>query len=171
MGWFQRVLRWLTGGAEPARDVGFLSATPSGPAPEADPYFAATPVSTIKKSRPLGLDAGAFLPISREEILTAAKGKNFFANPWFGRRDTIPQADDLRTKLVDRAMVTQGLITPEELVEIHSVGEEMERARPSLLGIAHQAALAGEAAVAADREARAAEGFAKGRSRAAARSA
>lgn len=157
MGWFQRVLRWLTGGIEPARDIGSGSATPSGagPAPEADPYFAATPVPIIKKSRPLGLDAGAFLPISREEILTAAKGKNFFANPWFGRRDTIPQADDLRTKLVDRAMVTQGLITPEELVEIHSVGEEMERARPSLLGIAHQAALAGEAAVAADREARA----------------
>ena len=78
-----------------------------------------------------------------------------FADPWFGRRDRIPPADDLRTTLIDRAMATHALITPEELAEIHRVGDEMERARPTLEGIAHQGALAGETAVAADREARA----------------
>jgi retron-type reverse transcriptase len=46
-------------------------------------------------------------------------------------------------------------LTPEQLVEIHSVGAEMERLRPSLVGVAAKAALAGEAAVQADREARA----------------
>ena len=121
----------------------------------ADPYFDATTVATIKKSRSLGLDAGEFLPISRDEIIDAAKGQNLFTNPWFGRRDRIPPADDPRTKLIDRAMVTHGLITPEHLVEIHGVGDEMERAVPSLEGMAHQAALAGEAAVEADQEARA----------------
>ena len=56
--------------------------------------------------------------------------------------------------LIDRAMVTQGLITPEELAEIHGVGEEMERVRPSIAGTEHQAALAGSAAVEAENEAR-----------------
>ena len=96
-----------------------------------------------------------YLPISRDEIKQTAKGQTLFANPWFGRRDRIPPADDLRTTLIDRAMATHALITPEELAEIHRVGDEMERARPTLEGIEHQGALAGETAVAADREARA----------------
>ena len=105
------------------------------PRTAADPYFSrARPSSSIKKAKALGLDAGAFLPITREEIKQAAKGQNLFANPWFGRRDLIPPADDPRTKLIDRAMVTQGLLTPEELAEIHRVGDEMERVRPSLEG-------------------------------------
>ena len=157
MGWFQRVVRWLTGGLAPERGFDARSASSGGaaPAPEADPYFAAVPVPVIKKPQTLGLDAGAFLPISRGEIKKAAKGQNLFANPWFGRRDRIPPADDLRTKIIDRAMVTQGLITAEDLVEIHTAGEEMEQARPSMEGIAHEAALAGAAAVEGDREARA----------------
>jgi RNA-directed DNA polymerase len=157
MGWFRRVVRWLTGGIEPERGRGSGSATSGGaaPAPEADPYFAATSMPVIKKSQMPGLDAGAFLPISRAEIKEAAKGQNLRANPWFGRLDRIPPADDLRTKIIDRAMVTHGLITADDLVEIHGVGEEMERARPSAEGIAHEAALAGAAAVEADSEARA----------------
>ncbi len=157
MGWFQRVVRWLTGGIAPERgfDARSASSGVAAPAPEADPYFAAAPIPVIKKPQTLGLDAGAFLPISRDEIKKAAKGQNLFANPWFGRRDRIPPVDDLRTKIIDRAMVTQGLITAEDLIEIHSAGEEMERARPSMEGIAHEAALAGAAAVEGDREARA----------------
>src|SRR5262249_59107750 len=75
--------------------------------------------------------------------------------PWFGRRDLIPPADDPRTKLIDRALVTHGLLTPEQLVDIHRVGDEMERLRPSLAAIEQATALAGEAAVQADRERRA----------------
>ena len=37
-------------------------------------------------------------------------------------------------------MVTQGLITPEQLAEIHAVGAEMDRVRPTLASIEHQAA-------------------------------
>ena len=54
------------------------------------------------------------------------------------------RSSDLRTELIDRAMVTQGLITAEELAEIHGVGEEMERVRPSIAGMEHQAAVAGD---------------------------
>jgi retron-type reverse transcriptase len=74
---------------------------------------------------------------------------------WFGRRDLIPPAEDKRTKLIDRALVTHGLLTPEQLTEIHRVGDEMERVRPSLERLQQRAALSGEAAVEADRAARA----------------
>jgi retron-type reverse transcriptase len=155
MGWLRRIVQWLTGDVDPgwvqpAAPVGSPGAVPL---PEADPYFSAAGAPVVKKT--FGLDAGAFLPITRAEIKEAARGQNLFANPWFGRRDTIPPADDPRTELIDRAMVTQGLLTPEELAEIHRVGDEMERARPSLEGIAHEAVLAGAAAVQADRDARA----------------
>jgi retron-type reverse transcriptase len=129
------------------------------PEPSADPYFAATPAATlaakIKAKSTLGLDASAYLPITREEIKEAAKGRNLFGNAWFGRRDLIPPADDPRTKLIDRAMVTQGLLSPEQLREIHEVGALMDQIRPAFAGIEHKAALEGEAAVKEDREARA----------------
>jgi retron-type reverse transcriptase len=155
MSWLRRIAKWLTGEVEPGWVGEAVPARPSGaaPSPEADPYFSEAAGPVVKKS--FGLDAGALLPITRAEIKEAAQGQSLFANPWFGRRDMIPPADDPRTELIDRAMVTQGLLTPEELVEIHRVGDEMERARPSLEGIAHEAALAGGLAVEADHEARA----------------
>src|SRR5262249_36566614 len=98
-----------------------------------------------------------FLPIKREEILEAGqqRGQSWFGNVWFGRRDLIPAPDDPRTKLVDRGMVTNGLLTPEQLVEIHAVGLERERYRPQIEMIQHTAAMAGEQAVEADRARRA----------------
>ena len=68
----------------------------------------------------------------------------------FGRRDRIPSAVDPRTKLIDQAMVGQGLIKPEELVRIHEIGQQMDELRPDLVG-AHVLA---ERAVQADREER-----------------
>ncbi len=102
----------------------------------------------------LGLDAGAFRPISSGELHEEAKHIRL-GGPWFGRRDLIPPADDPRTKLIDRAMVTGGLLTPEQLVEIHRIGAEMDRLRPEFVQLQHQAAQAGAAAVQADRAARA----------------
>jgi RNA-directed DNA polymerase len=120
--------------------------------PEFEPEL---PPAPKKIARTIGLDAADYLPITRKEITEAAKGRNLFTNPWFGRRDLIPPSDDLRTQLIDRAMVTQGLIAPEQLAEIHSVGAEMDRVRPTEVSIAHQAAMTGEAAVQADKEERA----------------
>ncbi len=120
--------------------------------PEFEPEV---PLASKKIGRTSGLDAADFLPITREEIKDAAKGRRLLSNPWFGRRDLIPPADDPRTQLIDRAMVTQGLITPEQLAEIHAVGAEMDRVRPTTASIAHQAAMTGEAAVQAEKEERA----------------
>ena len=71
-------------------------------------------------------------------------------NQWFGRRDVIPPISDKRTLLIDRGMVTQGLITPEELVEIHAVGDEMLKIKGDLLAAKAEAG----AAVVADKAAR-----------------
>jgi retron-type reverse transcriptase len=109
-----------------------------------------------KRAASLNLDAADFLPIGREELVQGAKENQGWGNPWFGRRDLIPPADDARTKLIDRGLVTQGLLTPEELVEIHEVGAEMERIRPSLISVEMEVQKAGEEAVQADRAARAA---------------
>jgi retron-type reverse transcriptase len=76
-------------------------------------------------------------------------------NPWFGRRDLIPPADDPRTLLIDRALVSNGLLSPEQLAEIHKVGTEMERYRTDLEAIQRQAHTQDEAAVQADRARRA----------------
>jgi RNA-directed DNA polymerase len=101
-------------------------------------------------------NVGDFLPIARDELKEAAKEVRF-GGAWFGRRDLIPPADDLRTKLIDRALVTQGLLTPEQLIDIHRVGAEMDRVRPDATMRENQAALAGEAAVQAERARRAEE--------------
>jgi RNA-directed DNA polymerase len=106
-------------------------------------------------STTLNLDASQFLPISRDELKQQAKGINVWGSPWFGRRDLIPPVTDKRTNLIDRAMVAQGLLSPEQLKDIHEVGAEMDRVRPDLLAVQHQVAQAGEAAVQAARAERA----------------
>jgi retron-type reverse transcriptase len=101
------------------------------------------------------LNAGDFEPIGREELYQAAKKVDLWGNPWFGRRDRIPPADDQRTNLIDRALVANGLLTPEQLVEMHQVGDEMERLRPMMEAMQQRAQKAGEAAVKAERQRRA----------------
>ena len=80
-----------------------------------------------------GLDLGLFAPMSGDEIRgqTSWFG-SMWGNPWFGRRDLIPPVTDKRTELIDRGMVGVGLITSEELIEIHQVGAEMDVLRPDL---------------------------------------
>jgi retron-type reverse transcriptase len=102
-----------------------------------------------RRDKTLNLDAGAFLPISQSELKSQAK--NIDRGAWFGRRDLIPPADDPRTKLIDRALVTNGLLSPEQLAEIHTVGAEMERVRPALENIETRAYRSGEEAVQAER--------------------
>ncbi len=96
-----------------------------------------------------------FLPVTRKEIVDAANQGNLLATAFqFGRQSIIPPVGDPRTDLIDRALVTNGLLSPDELNEIHRVGEEYEKVKPSETGIAAAAGLAGAAAVKAYREAK-----------------
>ncbi|HZV04030.1 MAG TPA: reverse transcriptase family protein [Gemmataceae bacterium] len=142
-----------SGGDFPVRVL--LPQPPSSPPPSPPPISPVPPpAAPARRQATLNLDAGEFLPISRDELKEAAKDVRR-GGAWFGRRDLIPPAEDLRTKLIDRAMVTQGLLTPEQLAEIHDVGAEMDRVRPLVESLETQAALAGEAAVQAERQRRA----------------
>jgi retron-type reverse transcriptase len=78
------------------------------------------------KPRTLALDAAQFAPISSADALARARASSTVrSNPWWGRLDTIPPAGDERTMLIDRSLVAYGLLKPEELVEIHKIGDQM----------------------------------------------
>jgi retron-type reverse transcriptase len=97
--------------------------------------------------------ATEFLPVTRKEIADAAKKGNLLSTAFqFGRQSIIPPVSDPRTQLIDRAMVTHGLLTPEELNEIHRIGEEYDKVKPTDANLAAAAGLAGAAAVQAYRE-------------------
>jgi RNA-directed DNA polymerase len=104
---------------------------PSGPPPPAVP----TQRSQPKPARKLNLDPGQFAPLTSDQVRSRARWQfgSLFRNPWFGRRDLIPPVNDERTALIDRGMVGLGLLTPEQLVEIHEVGAQMDKVRPDLI--------------------------------------
>jgi retron-type reverse transcriptase len=97
------------------------------------------------KPKTLNLDASQFAPISSTDALAQARASTTVrSNPWWGRLDTIPPARDERTLLIDRSLVAYGLLKPEDLVEIHKIGDQMleftgdqaiaaERARAAVL--------------------------------------
>lgn len=96
-----------------------------------------------------GLDLGAgFAPMQHSEV---RRHLLRFGRPvWnmvFGRRDLIPPAADERTHIIDRAMVGQGLITAEELQQIHETGLRMDELRPDLAMVQAKA----QAAVSTDK--------------------
>ena len=147
--WIFRRKRDVTPSAE--------SAPPSVP-PPLDPR----PQQQAPKAEPQAeavgdpYSASEFLPISRQEIVDAAQkhGRLLATAFQFGRQSIIPPISDPRTEIIDRALITNGLLSPEELNEIHRVGEEYEKVRPTEQGMAAAAGLAGSAAVKAYREAK-----------------
>jgi RNA-directed DNA polymerase len=96
-----------------------------------------------------------FLPISRNELVKGGEEvRRTTGWMWFGRRDIIPPASDPRTKLIDRGMLTQGLLTTDELVEMHTVGDQHGKFANREHHIEVQAGQSAEQAVEADRAAR-----------------
>ncbi len=110
------------------------------------------PAPQVTKTLALDLDPGVFTPLSEDQVRAhAAAAGGMLTSPWFGRRDLIPPVTDPRTLLIDKAMVGQGLLSPEELTEIHRVGDEMDMVRNQFMKAAQVAA----DAVRVDQEARA----------------
>ncbi len=135
MGFFDWLRELFFGGLpeKPARSPGDWR--PSGPQQPATPrppaWTPPAPQSPApQRPRPAprptaSYDAAEFLPISDKELRKEAKTGEVANSPWWGRTDTIPPGDDARTKLIDRALVTRGYLTPEQLAEIHRVGDLM----------------------------------------------
>ena len=111
-----------------------------------------------------------FAPISEAELKAGAARISLWSSPWFGRTDTIPPADDARTNLIDRALVTNGLLTPEQLQEIHEIGDLYREHRPDIAA-AHSQASAAVTLDKAEREKRKADKKAAAKARLAAHAA
>jgi RNA-directed DNA polymerase len=114
------------------------------PAPRGTPYSAggspapSKPSPTAAAPRPgskLNLDPGQFAPITEAELKKRAANLQWnWATVNFDRRDQIPPASHPRTELIDRALVAQGLLTPEQLAELHEIGDQWAVLRPELAG-------------------------------------
>jgi RNA-directed DNA polymerase len=155
-GFVGRILKRIFGTPSPALQPNITignvsSAGKSGQAPASG-----SSSSQLNVRPPVKLDfnASSFLPISRSDLMNQAKGLSLWGNPWFGRRDLIPPADDSRTNLIDRGMVTQGILSPEQVTEIHRVGAEMDRFRPSQMLVRSESQKAGQEAVEAEKQRR-----------------
>ncbi|MEW6352421.1 MAG: reverse transcriptase domain-containing protein [Thermodesulfobacteriota bacterium] len=97
-------------------------------------------ISQVRTVSLEGLDHDRFAPISGEEARDLiTKFRSFWRRTpiWYVGR--IPNPDLPHIRLIDRGMVAAGLITPEELAEIHRVGLEMDEIRPDKESILDQA--------------------------------
>ena len=93
-----------------------------------------------------GLDADQFQPLTQSEAFSATKEEGWQTAYW-DSLNTIPPADLPRIQVIDRTMVGMGLISSEELAEIHQIGEEMDQYRTDYGAVW----TAGQQAVAASR--------------------
>ncbi len=106
-----------------------------------------------KAAQDLQLDASELLPITSDELRTSLEALIRSGDWRFTFRGTIPVADE-RTRLINRALLTQGYLTPEQLDQILQTAIEFERLEKAMVVVEEKAGKAGEAAVEADREAR-----------------
>jgi RNA-directed DNA polymerase len=104
-------------------------------APAPLPAKPAPPPAAPVPRKGANYEAEEFAPISAKELREKSKSSEVANSPWWGRTDTIPPGDDPRTKLIDRALVTRGYLTPEQLVEIHRVGDLMLLKKGDLAGL------------------------------------
>ncbi len=111
--------------------------------------------SSSSRRKTLNLDASAFLPITRDEMMRESRTSLFWSGAWFGRLDLIPPTTDRRTLLIDRGMMSAGLLSAEQLAEIHRIGDLYSKYAKDVQTIQHAGRIAGQAAVDAERKTRA----------------
>jgi RNA-directed DNA polymerase len=102
----------------------------SAPPPAAAPPAAARPAAPApapapakKKTSDDPLDAGEILGLSAAELRKRALKIQPYRTAWIGRVDTIPPQSDERTAIIDRGLILRGLLTEEQIKEIHRVGD------------------------------------------------
>ena len=123
MGLFSWIKEIFFGGL-PKRPAAPRGIPPSSPGPRPAAAAPKSPAAPVPR-KTASYDSEEFAPISAKELKEKSKASEVATSPWWGRIDTIPPGDDARTKLIDRALVTRGYLTPEQLVAIHRVGDLM----------------------------------------------
>jgi RNA-directed DNA polymerase len=81
---------------------------------------AATPAAPADAAR---YQANEILGLSMAEVRKRSLKIDPYRTPWIGRVDTIPPQSDERTALIDRGLILRGLLTKEQIDEIHRVGD------------------------------------------------
>jgi RNA-directed DNA polymerase len=119
----------LFGGGKPAvppSDPTAPSAPVAPPQARPAPRPAAPPPSPVRTANNPYANS-EILGLSAEELRKRALKITPWRTAWIGRVDTIPPRSDERTAIIDRGLVLRGLLTEEQLVEIHQVGDEWLR--------------------------------------------
>ena len=96
-----------------------------------------------------GLDTDKFAPMSVDAALAATSAENW-RSAYYDSRSVIPPQDLPRIQVIDRTMVGMGLISEQELAQIHDIGQKMAQFRSD----ADFIAASGERAVSESREER-----------------
>ena len=99
--------------------------------------------------------ASEILGLSSDELRRRAMRITPWQTAWIGRVDTIPPQSDERTALIDRGIVLRGLLTEEQIEEIHRVGDLWLTHHDALSLAAAVARQAGQQAVDEERKRRA----------------
>lgn len=87
------------------------------------PIYGAQGASPPPKPPPSPYDAPHILGLSADELRKRALRINPFKTRWIGRTDVIPPQSDERTALIDRGLILRGLLTEEQIKEIHRIGD------------------------------------------------
>ena len=93
------------------------SATPA--AEQRSPQKGAAP-----KTSQSGFDTDRFAPLSVDDALKLTSGEHW-KSAYLDSRSVIPSPDLPRIQVIDRTMVGMGLISEQQLAEIHDVGQKM----------------------------------------------
>ncbi len=96
-----------------------------------------------------GLNTDKFAPISIDEALSVT-AKADWQSAYYDSRGVIPPASLPRIQVIDRTMVGMGLISDQELAQIHDIGETMAQFSSDAAFVA----IAGQRAVTESREER-----------------
>ncbi len=85
---------------------------------------AAAAPAKAKKDKPKDpYDASGILGLSADELRKRALKIDPFRTAWIGRVDTIPPQSDERTALIDRGLILRGLLSEDQIDEIHRIGD------------------------------------------------
>jgi retron-type reverse transcriptase len=95
---------------------------PAAPPPPRAPAPAAPKQQKASEKDPL--EAGEILGLSPDEFRKRALKIKPYQTAWIGRVDTIPPQSDERTALIDRGLILRGFLTPQQIAEIHRVGDQ-----------------------------------------------
>lgn len=133
--------------APPSRAPVSTPISTSATLPAPPPRSAAEDLARYQASEILGL--------SMAEVRKRSLKIDPYRTPWIGRVDTIPPQTDERTALIDRGLMLRGLLTREQLEEIHRIGDLWIRHHEAVTMAATIARGAAAKAVEADRAHRA----------------